>query len=184
MNVLVLSASPNKDGLTSACANAAVEALQAARHQAEEIRLNDLHICQCEACNNGWGTCRDEGRCSQDDDFPQLLERLRASDGCVIVTPVYFWEPSESTKAFLDRVRRCERSMGEKPGGLRGKPMVFVAAAGGSGNGTTNCLNYLDHWCRFVEPRKFDFIGVTRFNRHYKMQHIADAAVAMMSAAR
>ncbi|MGD9099751.1 MAG: hypothetical protein PVF45_04670 [Anaerolineae bacterium] len=40
MNVIVISSSPNKGGLTAACANAAVEGVRAAGGQAQEIRLN------------------------------------------------------------------------------------------------------------------------------------------------
>ena len=55
MNVLVISASPNRDGLTAACAAAAVEGVLQVGGHAEEIRLNDLQIGRCQACDNGWG---------------------------------------------------------------------------------------------------------------------------------
>jgi multimeric flavodoxin WrbA len=41
MNVIVLSASPNVDGLTAACAAAAVEGARRAGAQVQEVRLND-----------------------------------------------------------------------------------------------------------------------------------------------
>jgi hypothetical protein len=53
MDILVISASPNKDGLTAACAAAAIEGARQAGGQAEEIRLNDLNVGMCEACDNG-----------------------------------------------------------------------------------------------------------------------------------
>jgi multimeric flavodoxin WrbA len=63
MNVLVIRASPNKDGLTAACAAAALEGARQAGGQAEEIQLNDLHVGMCEACDDGWGTCRTDHEC-------------------------------------------------------------------------------------------------------------------------
>jgi multimeric flavodoxin WrbA len=184
MNVMVVSSSPNKDGLTAAAAQAAAEGIRAAGHSVEEVRLNDLKVMLCQACNNGWGSCREEGQCGRDDDFPALHTRFKAADGYVLVTPVYFGEPSESMKAFLDRMRRCERAMGEKPGGLSGKPVLAVACAGGGGNGTVNCLDSFDRWIQHVGARKWDFIGITRFIRGYKLQQITQAAAAMVTGAR
>ena len=181
MRIIVMHSSPNSNGLTAACARAAAEAIRAASHDAEEIALNEYEVCSCQACNQGWGTCQSENRCSQNDQFPELHRRFVAADGYVLVTPVYFGEPSESMKDFADRLRRCERSMGSKPGGLHGKPAIAVAAAGGSGNGTLTCLYTLERWMDHVGARKFDFIGVTRFNRPYKLEQIAQAAKAMVT---
>ena len=183
MDVLVVSSSPNTDGLTAACARAAIEAIRAVGHQAEEMRLNDHNIACCQACNNGWGTCREERRCTQDDEFPELHRRFVSAEAYVLVTPVYFGEPSESMKAFADRIRRCERAIALSPGGLEGKPVLVVAAAGGSGNGTVQCLDCLERWCRHVGARRLNFIGVTRFTRGYKLGHIGEAAAAMVSRA-
>ncbi|MGD9375408.1 MAG: NAD(P)H-dependent oxidoreductase, partial [Anaerolineae bacterium] len=63
MDVVILSASPNTDGLTAACAAAAVEGAREAGARAEEIRLNDLAVGMCQACDNGWGTYLAEHRC-------------------------------------------------------------------------------------------------------------------------
>lgn len=181
MKVMVMSASPNRDGLTAACANAAAQAVREAGHEVEELRLNEHDICRCQACADGWGSCRDEGRCCQDDAFPELHRRFVAADAYVLVTPVYFGEPSEVAKCFLDRLRRCERRLGERPGGLAEKPVLAVAAAGGSGNGAVFCLLCLERWIEHVGGRKHDFIPVTRFTRAYKLQQVADAARALVS---
>jgi len=44
LRVLVVSASPNKSGLTAACASAAIEGIGGAGGVADEIRLNDLQV--------------------------------------------------------------------------------------------------------------------------------------------
>src|SRR5512139_4183410 len=106
MNVLVISSSPNDGGLTAACAVAAVEGVRLGGGQAEEIRLNDLHVGMCQACGNGWGTCLSEHKCQTEDDFQALHARLLQTDACILVTPVYWGEMSESAKAFADRLRR------------------------------------------------------------------------------
>ena len=181
MKVIVMHSSPNVDGLTAAAARAAAEAIRAARQEVEEIRLNDLELRHCQACNNGWGACRESHQCCQDDAFQELHRRFVAADAFVLVTPVYFGEPSESMKAFMDRLRRCEHRTAEWPGGLAGKPMLMVAAAGGSGNGTLTCLRTMERWLEHLGAKKHDFLGITRFVRDYRLPQIAEAARAMVS---
>jgi len=179
MNVIVVSSSPNKDGLTAACAAAAVEGVLQAGGYAEEIRLNDLHIGRCQACDNGWGKCLNDHECQTQDDFQSLHARVRQADAYVIVTPVYWGEPSESAKAFLDRFRRCEAPC-ENESGLFGKPIIAVAAAGGSGNGTITCLLSMERWIQHVRARVFDLLPVNRWSREYKLVAIRAAAQAMV----
>lgn len=181
MKVLVLQSSPNRDGLTAACAAAAVEGLRRAGAEAESVRLNDLGIERCDACGNGWGPCRTEHRCQQDDGFEELHSRVAAADAYVFVTPVYWGEPSETAKAFLDRLRRCEASRGEESV-LAGKWALVVAAAGGSGGGTLTCLSSLAHFLQHTRARAFDLIGITRRNREYTLTAIERAAEAMVKA--
>ena len=72
MNVLVIYSSPNDDGLTAACSAAAVEGAREAGAHVEEVRLNDLDVGMCHACNNGWGTCRTAHECQVKDGFQAL----------------------------------------------------------------------------------------------------------------
>jgi len=178
MNVLVLSASPNKNGLTAACASAAVEGVQLAGSEAVAISLNDLHIGACKACDNGWGTCRSLHYCQVTDDFQGLHARVLKADALVLVTPVYWGEMSESAKAFTDRLRRCEAPR-RAESGLAGRPVLGVAAAGGSGGGMITCLLNMERWIQHVQGRLFDLIPVNRWSRPYKLATIREAAQAM-----
>jgi multimeric flavodoxin WrbA len=179
MNVLVISASPNRDGLTAACAAAAIEGARQADGQAEEIRLNDLIVGMCEACDNGWGTCRPDHECQVKDDFQPLHQRMLRADACVLVTPVYWGEMSESAKAFADRLRRCESTRGAESG-LTGVPVIAVAAAGGSGNGMVTCLLSMERWIDQLRARKFDLIPVNRWSCEYKLAAIREAVRTMV----
>ena len=114
MRILVLSSSPNADGLTAACARAALEGVQKEGARRRRIRINGAGIGLCKACGNGWGTCRDEHRCEVEDGFQKVHQDIVESDGLVLVTPVYWGEMSESAKALTDRLRRCEARAGEK----------------------------------------------------------------------
>jgi multimeric flavodoxin WrbA len=179
MKVLILEASPNKKGLTASCAEAAAEGISAAGAQVEWVRLNDVDLAMCEACGTGWGICRTEHHCTQEDCFNALHGRVISSDALVIVTPVYWGEPAEVAKAFLDRLRRCEASKGDASG-LAGKWVLVVAAAGGTGGGAISCLTSLERFIHQVRAKPFDLIGVMQRSRAYTVPAIRAAAEAMV----
>jgi multimeric flavodoxin WrbA len=180
MKLVVISCSPNNDGLTAACAAAAVEGIQSAGSETVEIRLNDLKVGKCQACDNGWGTCHSEHRCQVEDDFQALHAQVVQMDGLVLVTPVYWGEMSESAKAFTDRLRRCEASRPRGESGLSGKPVIAVAAAGGSGGGMITCLASMERWIQHITARVFDLIPVNRWSRAYKLAAIREATNSLV----
>ena len=181
MKVLVVYSSPNVDGLTAACSAAAVAGAEAAGAEVEEVRLNDLNVGMCEACGDGWGTCRPSHRCQVADDFQILHAKTCAADALVLVTPVYWGEMSESAKAFTDRFRRCEATLGDESCFAQ-KPVLAVAAAGGSGGGMITCLASMERWMRHIRAKVWDLLPVNRWSREYKLAAIRAAAEAMVTA--
>lgn len=182
MNVVVMGSSPNRDGLTAACVAAAVEGVRWAGGQAKEVRINDLQIGLCEACDSGWGTCLRDHECQVEDDFQALHRQAIQADALVLVTPVYWGEMSESARAFADRLRRCEATRGEGSS-LAGVPVIAVAAAGDSGNGMITCLLSMERWIEHICARKFDLIPVNRWSREYKLAAIREATRTMVQQA-
>jgi len=91
----------------------------------------------------------------------------------MLITPVYFWQPSERMKYFLDRFRRCEAFKGNGSAAA-GKVFDIVAAAGGSGNGPAQCIAEIELWCRHVGAVPADRVGITRFTREPMMNAITD----------
>jgi multimeric flavodoxin WrbA len=180
MKVYVISSSPNKDGLTAACADAAIQGIQSAGGLPTHIRINDLRLGQCKACNNGWGTCQEEHRCQEEDDFQSLHASLAQVDALVLITPVYWGEMSESAKAFTDRFRRCEATRPRGESYLFRKPVIAVAAAGGGGGGMVTCLGSMERWTQHITARVFDLIPVNRWSREYKLAAIREAARTMV----
>lgn len=178
MKLIIISSSPNKDGLTAACAAAARDGIVEAGGEVELVSLNDMKVGMCQACDNGWGTCLEQHVCQVLDDFQDLHQRTCAADGLVLVTPVYWGEMSESAKAFTDRLRRCEANRDEESA-LRGKPVLAVAAAGGSGGGMITCLASMERWIQHVRGRTFDLLPVNRWSRAYKLEAIRAAAKAL-----
>lgn len=176
--IVVITSSPNQDGLTAACGNAAKAGALEAGAEVDFVDLNSQQIERCRACGTGYGPCRTEHQCQVKDDFQDIHRRVLESDGYIIITPVYWGDMSESAKAFIDRLRRNEASKREDSG-LKGKPCIAVAAAGGSGNGTVTCLFNMQQFFNHVKSDVLDLITITRKSRAYKLAAIKSAAVAM-----
>ncbi len=175
---LILSGSPNTDGLTAACVEAATRGVRQAGHETHALNLCAHRLERCRQCEAGWGICLMEHRCIIEDDLAEIQEMLAECEGLVLVTPVYFGEPSEAAKAAMDRLRRCHFQIGPAAY-LQDKPVLSVAAAGGSGGGITSCLASLERWTQHMHGTVWDLVGITRFNREARLQAIQESARRM-----
>ena len=175
---IIITSSPNTDGLTAACGKAAYEGVIGAGGAAEIIDISAAKLEPCKICGDGWGPCRDSSKCVIDDLLPELQAKIRESEGVILVTPVYFGQPCERMKYFLDRFRRCE-AFSQANGAAAGKQIDLVAAAGGSGNGTATCLAEMETWCRHVNAIPQERIGISRFNRDAVLPVIKDAGARL-----
>lgn len=180
MKLVALQGSPNSDGLTARLARAAIDGAEQAGAEGELIELARREIANCGQCANGWFKCRDEGWCVIEDEFAAVRSEVVQATAWVLVTPVYFGDLSEVTKAFTDRLRRC--NVGAKGEGLAEKPVIGVAAAGGSGRGTATCLLQMDRLFGHIDAEVADLITVTRRSADYKEEAVRVAVRAMMQA--
>jgi multimeric flavodoxin WrbA len=176
---IIITASPNAEGLTASCGKAAFDGITSAGGEAEIIDISAAKLEPCRVCGDGWGICMDSHKCVIDDSLAELQAKIRDAEGVFLVTPVYWWQPGERMKYFLDRFRRCE-AFNRSDGAAAGKQINLIAAAGGSGNGTAPCLAEMEQWCRHVNAIPQERIGVTRFNRAAMLPTIADAAARLV----
>ncbi len=176
---IVITSSPNKDGLTAACGKAAYDGITGAGGQAEIIDISELKLQPCRICDNGWGQCRGTGVCIIKDSLAEIQRKIQDSEGIFLITPVYFGQSSERMKYFCDRYRRCE-AFREGGSWIKDKQVNLVAAAGGSGNGTATALVELENWCRHVQAIPQERIGITRFKRNQELSVIEDAGTRLV----
>jgi len=180
MKVLIVTSTPNKEGLTAACGEAARQGVVDGGSRARLINLNDYNILRCAVCDNGWGPCLKEHRCRLEDDFAEIRKMFAEAEGFAWVTPVYWGEPSETAKAFFDRLRRCEApKKNGQTSVAEGKPIVCIAAAGGSGNGAVHCLAEMERLVQQLRGAPHDYIAVTQKTREYQTETIHDALASM-----
>jgi multimeric flavodoxin WrbA len=176
---IIITASPNKDGLTAACGESARAGIEGAGGIAELFDISALKLEPCRICKDGWGTCYGAGNCVIDDCFAEIQAKIKESKGVFIITPVYWWQPSERMKYFCDRLRRCE-SFREGGSWAEGKRFNLIAAAGGSGNGTATCLAELEMWCRHIKAIPHERIGITRYNREEMLKVLENSGAQMV----
>jgi len=175
---IVISASPNSDGLTAACTRAALTGLREAGAEARHIDLCQLNLERCRQCGNGWGCCLQEHACVIEDDFRVLHGAVVDAEGIILISPVYWGEMAESVKLVFDRLRRCEATRAEKSA-LVNKWIIAIAAAGGSGNGVISCLQSMERLIQHMRAQVQDLIGITQRSRAYKVETIRTAAKTM-----
>ena len=81
----------------------------------EFVDVTHLRVGGCLGCE----TCRKNGgTCVQKDDFPALLEKIRATDCILFGTPVYFWGISAQLKLCIDRLYAGGESIRHKKVGM------------------------------------------------------------------
>jgi multimeric flavodoxin WrbA len=180
MKVMIVTSSPNKDGLTAACGMSAKTGCMEGGAEITMISLNDFNISSCHACSNAWGTCASDHECQVQDGFQKLHKMMETMDAFIVITPVYWGDMSESAKSFFDRLRRCEAA-GKPISIMEGKPVISVAAAGGSGNGTLSCLTQMERLFSHLRAEKFDFISITRKSRDFKLDTIRSSSREMIN---
>ena len=178
MKVVILSGTPKTEGLSASCVAAAAAGAEKAGASVVVIDLCKTSIERCKVCGDGWGICRQEHVCAYGEDgFNEVSREIAGADALVIQTPVYWGETIEALKSFLDRFRRCEAT--KEHTALTGKEVLLIAAPGGSGGGLLTCLGQMERAVQHMRGHVFDYIGVNRWNREYKLKAIEAAAEAL-----
>lgn len=154
---------PNKMGLTFACVQECKNELEKLGYETEHICINKKNIKRCLACGErGWGICLEEHKCIINDDFNEIYDSMSKFDAYIFITPVYFWEMSETAKTFFDRLKRCDAFNDDSK--IKDKKIVCIACAGGSGNGTEETLKSFDILDHFLKTKMFARLPVTKVN--------------------
>ncbi len=97
MTLLAISSSPRREGNSETLLFSFLNGA-ARNNSAEVIRLNDLKIRPCQACDK----CTD-GHCILNDDMQLLYSKVASCSALVVATPIYFGSLSAQLKIFIDR---------------------------------------------------------------------------------
>jgi multimeric flavodoxin WrbA len=142
MKVVAFNGSPRAEGNTYHAIRMVAEELNKEGIDVEIIQVGNNGIHGCTGC----GSCakNQDERCVIDDEVNGLIQRMKAADGIILGSPVYFSSIAGGMKCFLDRAFYVSSSNGGLFRHKVGVAVVGVRRAGGipTFNQLNNYLNY------------------------------------------
>jgi multimeric flavodoxin WrbA len=147
--VLVLSATPRRGGNSEILAEQVVAGARAAGAVVEKIRLADLRIEPCDACDACQG--ERETACLIADDMEGFYPKLLQADALVFAAPIYFFGACAQMKCFLDRTYAL--GGGGDWTAMAGKRAGVILTYGDSNplySGVANAYGMFRDACRFL----------------------------------
>ena len=142
MKALGISGSPRKDGNSMLITNHVLKAVSDEGIDTELISLAGLNIRPCVACMS----CLKAERCVLDDDLMPIYEKMKAADGIILTTPVYFGSATALIKGLMERTGYVIRNNGSSFKGRVGLPLVV-----GRRGGLTFTMAQMTCWFQTLE---------------------------------
>jgi multimeric flavodoxin WrbA len=135
---MVVIGSPRKKGNSATLAKRVVDGANEAGAKVETFFLQAMEIRPCTACD----ACRTKLRkdCIIKDDMKLLYPKMKAADGIVIASPIYWFTVSAQTKLFMDRWYALG---GDDGYALAGKKFGIVLAYADADPFTSGAVNAL-----------------------------------------
>ena len=99
--VLILASSPRKNSNGTILALKAAEGVKAEGGEADVVEIGHLKIAPCNACDSC--LTKPEAGCVIKDDMQPLYAKIRAAQGIIFATPVYWFNMSAQMKLVIDR---------------------------------------------------------------------------------
>ena len=109
MKVLLINGSPHEKGCVYTDLMIIAAQLEKQGLEWELFHIGTGPVRGCTACRR----CRQEGKCVYDDDpCNTLVEKIRAADGVIVGSPVFYSGPNGALCALLDRAFQVDQSKG------------------------------------------------------------------------
>ncbi len=97
--IVAIFGSPRRQGNTATLLKKTIEGARDSGAEVEEIVLRDLKISPCLEIYG----CMQAGECAIKDDFQIVRDKILASQGLILASPVFFYAVSSHTKILMDR---------------------------------------------------------------------------------
>ena len=126
MKVIGIVGSPHKRGNTEIITAHALKAIEEEGIDTTLIRLAGLNIGGCIACDS----CIKKEKCSIDDDFFPVYRKMKAADGIILASPVYYGSATALIKGLMERAGRVASRNKHPFRGKVGGALVVARRAG------------------------------------------------------
>ena len=147
--IMVVIGSPRRKGNSATLAKQVADGAKDAGAKVDTFFLQGMDIRPCTACD----ACRTKLKkdCIIKDDMKKLYPKMKAADGIVIASPIYWFTVSAQTKLFMDRWYALGGDDGYE---LAGKKFGIVLAYADADPFTSGAVNALRTF-----QDAFNFIG-------------------------
>ncbi|AIZ56456.1 iron-sulfur flavoprotein [Candidatus Methanoplasma termitum] len=148
MKITVMNGSPRPNGNTSELVK---QFLKEADDKAkiEEVRIFEMNIKGCSNC----GSCqRGEIRnhCTMKDDMSILYQKFLSSDMIILASPIYMWQLTPCTLAFLNRLHAlCSHSKDSPYNHMEGKKIALLITLGDEEEIADYAVNAMKDFCEY-----------------------------------
>ena len=126
MKAIAIVGSPRKNGNTEILARHTLKAIEEEGVDTELIRLADLDIKPCTACD----VCKKEETCPIEDDLWPIYTKMKQADAIILASPVQFGSATAQMKALMDRAGYIAYWNGRVFERKVGGPLVVARRAG------------------------------------------------------
>ncbi|MCL1978967.1 MAG: flavodoxin family protein [Methanomassiliicoccaceae archaeon] len=147
MKMLVINGSPRANGNTSELVKQFLKSV-GDKADVEEVRIFGMEIKGCSNC----GACQKAAlktHCAVMDDMIDLYPKILSSDIIVIASPIYMWQLTPCTLAFLNRLH-CLCCVGDPSYNfIKGKKMMALITLGDDVEVADYAMNGLKDFCEY-----------------------------------
>jgi multimeric flavodoxin WrbA len=126
MKVIAVVGSPRRNGNTEILSAHVLKAVAEEGIETELVPLAGLDIRGCSACM----ACSREETCTIQDDLWPVYEKMKAADGIILASPVYYGSCTALLKAVMERAGFISRHAANAFRGKVGGPLVVARRAG------------------------------------------------------
>jgi len=129
MKVILISGSPKSNGNTAQLMQECSKVIEERGVEAEIVSFAGMKIEACIAC----GRCSKEGECGLDDGLNAIIEKIRAADGLIVGSPVYFGTARGDVMCALQRIGYVSMNTDHFLTGKVGGPIAVARRGGQTG---------------------------------------------------
>ena len=157
--MLIVNGSPRADGNTSELVKQFLKNI-GNKVKTEEVHIYDMDIKGCRNC----GACQKsilKAHCTIKDDMSFLYEKFLSSNIVVLASPIYMWQFTPCTLAFLNRLHALCHSADFSYNDMEGKKMAMLITLGDEEEIADYAANGLRDFCDYF---KIDYRGDLRIS--------------------
>ncbi len=180
MLVSIFNGSPRREGNTSALVQQLAAALTARGAEVEIVPLFQLNVLGCNNC----GRCQHERlprHCSIDDDMLQLYPKYLASDVCVLASPIYMWQFTPCTLAFINRLHCLAQSSDFRYNEQKGRLLAAAITMGDEKEVADYAVGGLKEFCEFYSMKYLGDVRVDHADRDQILASGSDREIGALA---